>query len=109
MALGRIKDSHDFLFFEGVIGVGFVGSNKKGPSKVAWFTRLIEFIETQWEEFFVDVLKTPAVVVSRTIFAPIEMAGPLVDGDSEGVPTAHDVDFGGGFVESQSEKGFRPG
>ena len=77
--LGRIKDSHDFLFFEGVIGVGFVGSYEKGPSEVAWFTRLIEFIEAQWEEFFIDVLKTPAVVVSRSVFAPIEMAGPLVD------------------------------
>lgn len=102
--LSRIKDSHNFLFCEGVIGVGFVGSDEKGPSEVAWFTRLVEFIEAQWEEFFIDVFETPAVVVSRAVFAPIEMAGPLVDGDSEGVPTAHDVDFGASFWSPNRKK-----
>lgn len=100
----RFKDSCDFHFFEGVIGVGLVGPNKKGPAEVARFAGLIEFIEAQWEEFFVDVFETPAVVVSRAVFAPVEMAGPLVDGDSEGIATAHDVDFGAGFWSPDREK-----
>ena len=101
---GRFKDSRDFHFFEGVIGVGLVGPNKKGPAEVARFAGLIEFIEAQWEELFVDVLKTPAVVVSRAVFAPVEMAGSLVDGDSEGIATAHDVDFGAGFWSPDRKK-----
>ena len=51
----RFKHTLDLVFFKGVIGIRFVGSDEKGPPEKARLTGLVEFVVAQREEFFIDV------------------------------------------------------